>query len=473
MTAVLRGAFASLALAAPLASAQNVATPPAPFDETVRAYVAEGLRSNLALQSENLEVERAAATLAAARARFYPEISLQARYTRAEGGREFVLPFGTALNPVYSTLNSLLAAQGQTGQFPQIDDVTVQFLRAEEQDTRIVARQPLYAPAIPAAVRAQRALLDASNFNRMALARALRRDVTLAYLDWLKAMSSVEIVAASETLLRENLRVNTSLFDNGKITEDQVLRARAELLAVEQQKREVENLATQARSFFNFLLNRELTSAIEPSAPPAGLAEGDGAALERLWASALNRRPELAQVEQLRRASEEQVRIARKQYWPTLSLAVDGGVQGEEYRAGEGYNFGTASLVFTWRLFDGGADRARVREARAAERQVALRQEETAQQIRLEVQQAFDRLTTARDSLATAQARAEAARAAFRIASRKRDEGVINQVEFIDARSTLTSAELNFNLTRFDVLARRAELEYATSSGDLPLTPGV
>jgi outer membrane protein TolC len=113
-----------------------------------------------------------------------------------------------------------------------------------------------------------------------------------------------------------------------------------------------------------------------------------------------------------------------------------------------------------------------VRQARAAERQVVLRQEEVAQQIRLEVQQAFDRLATARDSLATAAARADAARAGFRIASRKRDEGVISQVEFIDARSALTSAELNHNVTRFNVLARRAELEYATSTGDLPLDPG-
>ncbi|MFL6620445.1 MAG: TolC family protein, partial [Povalibacter sp.] len=91
----------------------------------------------------------------------------------------------------------------------------------------------------------------------------------------------------------------------------------------------------------------------------------------------------------------------------------------------------------------------------------------------LEVQQAFDRLQTARDSLVTAAARADAARAAFRIASRKRDEGVINQVEFVDARSTLTRAELNHNLTRFNVLARRAELEYATSTGDLPIDPGI
>ncbi len=443
-----------------------------PFDVVVDRYIAEGLNRNLALQSETLEVEKATQALAEARARFFPELTFEARYSRAEGGREFALPLGTALNPVYSTLNEMLVAQGQEPRFPMVQDETVNFLREREQDTRLVLRQPVFAPAIPAAVRAQRALLDASSYRRMAIARALRRDITIAYVDWLKARKSGEIVSASEVLLTENLRVNQSLFDNGKVTEDQVLRARAELLAVEQQKREIENLTTQAQSYLNFLLNQDLRSALEVTNAPTLLSERD-AALEQLWANALNRRPEVSQVEQLRRASEEQVRIARHRKWPTLSIGVDAGTQGEDYGVGDGYNFGVASLVFTWRLFDGGSDAARIAQARATQRQLVLQEEEIAQQIRLEVQQAYDRLVTARASLATAQARAEAARAAFHIASRKRDEGVINQVEFIDARSTLTGAELNHVITQFDVLARRAELEYATSAGDLPLETGV
>ncbi len=461
-------AIGSMSLATLVAHA---ATPLQEFDVVVERYVAEGLRSNLALQGETLEVDKATQALAAARARFLPEVSLQARYSRAEGGREFTIPVGTALNPVYATLNELLIAQGQPPRFAPTDDIAVPFLRREEQDTRVVVRQPLYAPALPAAVRAQRALLDASSFNRMAVARALRRDITIGYLDWLKARSAVDIVSASQALLRENLRVNESLFDNGKVTEDLVLRARAELLAVDQQQRETENLATQARSFFNFLLNRELLAEIEPSAAPSGTSPASNP-LPQLWTDALDRRPELDRVEQQRRAAAEQATVARKQKWPVLMLALDGGTQGVDYRTGDGYNFGTASLIFTWRLFDGGGDSARARQARASERQLILRKEEIAQQIRLEVQRALDRLTTARDSLTTAAARADAARAAFRIASRKRDEGVISQVEFIDARSALTSAELNHNVTRFDVLARRAELEYATSAGDLPLDPG-
>jgi outer membrane protein TolC len=127
------------------------------------------------------------------------------------------------------------------------------------------------------------------------------------------------------------------------------------------------------------------------------------------------------------------------------------------------------SLVLNWQFFDGGANAAEARSARATARQAATRRDEVALQIQLEVQQALDQLETTSDSLATAQARAEASSAGFRIASRKRDEGVINQVEFIDARSSLTSAELNLNVTLFDLLARQAELDYATAAGTLPL----
>jgi outer membrane protein TolC len=81
-------------------------------------------------------------------------------------------------------------------------------------------------------------------------------------------------------------------------------------------------------------------------------------------------------------------------------------------------------------------------------------------------------LRTAADSLATAEARAEAARAGFRIASSKRDLGVINQVIFLDARNALTGAELNLNLTRFELLSRQAELAYATAVKPLPLPTG-
>jgi outer membrane protein len=461
----LRSLAAALTLIAGLASAGE---PDRPMAAVIDAYVREGLKSNLSLRAQSLEVERSEAALDAARARYFPEAGFAARYTRAQGGRTIELPLGDALNPAYQTLNDLLVAQGQQPQFPVVQNETIAFLREREQDTRITLRQPLFAPAIPAAVRTQRELLGASEYARVALARRLKRDITVGYLDWLSAVRTQGIVDASVALLNENLRVNDSLHRNGKITQDQVLRARAELLAVTQQSREARNGASQAQSYLNFLLNRPLDTALENSEIAADIT-ATTRALAELRQAALDNRPELAQMQSLTRASVAQTRLARAELWPTLSLGADGGIQGEDYQFGRGSNYATVSLLLNWTFFDGGARRAAVRQANATARKTEVQRQELTQQVQLEVQQSLDRLNTSADSLATADARAEAARAAFRIASRKRDEGVISQVEFIDARSALTSAELNLNVTRFEVLARQAELDYATAAGTLPL----
>src|SRR5215469_647729 len=476
-----RAAAALLALLSSLEVCAQGAAPPGPLITTatetapLRAvaaviddYAREALHSNLSLHAESMEVERQFASLDQARAQFLPTVSFDASYTSASGGRTLSLPLGSLMNPVYATLNQLLAGQGRRGEFAPFQNETVDFQRQHEQITRFGLRQPLYAPAIPAAVRAQRAELEAEQYNRVAFARRLKRDATVGYLDWLKATNTVSIVAASVELLAENVRVSDSLYRNGRVTQDQVLRARAELLATEQQLRDVRNNVTQLRSYVNFLVNRALDTPLEGATIEGELGR-TGHDLGLLRAQALSNRPELAQLDRTVSALESQIRVASAARKPTLSLGADAGIDDVRYDFGSGSNFSTVSLLLRWQFFDGGATQAAERGARAAAHRAALERDAMAQQVQLEVEQALDALETSSDSLATAAARAEAAHAAFRIASRKRDEGVINQVEFIDARSTLTSAELNLNVTRFEVLARQAELDYATAAGTLPL----
>src|SRR3954463_7241697 len=372
-------ASAALLTGAPLAiQAQGAVEPGRPLAAVIDGYVREGLKSNLALRAQSLEVERAEAALDAARARYFPEAAFAARYTRAEGGRTIELPLGDALNPAYQTLNDLLVQQGQQPRFPVVQNETINFLREREQDTHISLRLPLIAPAIPAAVRAQRELLGASEYSRQAVGRRLKRDITVGYLDWLSAVRTQGIVDASVTLLNENLRVNDSLHRNGKITQDQVLRARAELLAVTQQSREARNGASQARSYLNFLLNRPLDTALE-NADVAPAVAVSTHALEELRRSALDNRPELAQLAHLSRASDAQTRAAKADLWPTLSLGADGGIQGEEYEFGRGSNYATVSVLLNWTLFDGGARRAAVRQANAVARRTQTQYDELMQ----------------------------------------------------------------------------------------------
>jgi outer membrane protein TolC len=462
-------------LAATLVHADPTSTPlpdaTRPVAAVIDDYVRAGLTGNRALRASGLDVERSLALLDAARARFLPEVAFDARYTRAEGGREIELPLGGLVNPIFQSLNELLTAAGQPAPYGTITDPSFPLLREREQDTRLTLRQPLYAPAIPAAVRASRAGLEASEYAREALARRVKRDISAGYLAWLQASKAVDIVDASRLLLAENLRVNESLFRNGKVTQDQVLRANAELLAVEQQLQEARAGREQAARYVNFLLGRALQTPLE-----SGTLDSDVALtladIDSLRARALEARPELEQAASAIDAATAQTDLARSARRPTLSLGVDAGTQGERYEFGRGRNFATVSLLLNWTLFDGGARASELGAARASERRARTQRDELAQQIELEVRQSLELLETTASSLRTATARAEAARAAFRIASRKRDEGAINQVEFIDARSTLTGAELNLNVTRFQLLARQADLDYATAAGTLPLAYG-
>jgi outer membrane protein len=442
---------------------------PRDLDAVISDYVNEGMQSNLALQSENYAVQHARATLEVARAHYLPELSFDARYTWAKGGRGIDFPIGDMLNPVYSTLNQMLQAQGQPGNFPQLQNQSFQLIRPREQDTHLSLRQPLYAPAIRAVVKAQSSLYEAAQEQRTAVARQLKRDITVAYLNWLRASNTEQIVAGTHTLLTENLRVNESLFKNGKVTQDQPLRARAELLAVEQQLQQAGNAKQQAQSYVNFLLNRSLDSPLEPATMPLAL-NAKAIDLAQSQQQAIAQRPELQQLEKATLAAQHQTDVARANRLPTLSLGVDSGIQGDDYGFDSEHRYTAASLVLTWKLFAGGGLGAQVDAANAQAKRLAAQRDSAQQQVALQVQQAVDRYRTSVSTLDVAAARAEAASAAFRIASRKRDEGVINQTEFLDARTSLTTAELNLNLMRFATLAEIAELEFATASGVLPLT---
>lgn len=442
------------------------------YAQRIAGYIAAGRESNLALNAAGADVRRAQAQLDEARARFRPVVSMNARYSAADGGRTQALPVGDLVNPAYRTLNELLQAQGLPPRFADIDNQEIRFLREREQDTRLSLTQPIYAPAIGAGIAAADATLAATDAAREAYERALVRDIEVAYLDWLRANASLQIVEASRELLAENLRVNQVLHDNGKITLDQVLRARAEMLAVEQQSQSVGNAVMQARNYFNFLLNRPLDSAIERSETPdpathvqqqlaalgADALTVEDRTLERQAQAA---RAEVTQIDAQVRAAGAGIDVERANTLPTIGFGIDAGIQGEDYGFGSGQNYAIASLVLDWRIADFGQTRSRVAAARATLERAEIARDEVASRIALEVRQAADRLRTSQASLDTARARQEAAAEGFRIAARKRDAGSIAQVEFIDARSALTSAELNFNLTRFDVLVRLAELRAA------------
>ncbi len=430
------------------------AAPPA-LAGALDEYVEEGLESNLALRQRDFSLEKSRAQLREARGLFFPRVDINARYSRAGGGRTVDFPIGDLVNPIHDALNQLIGEPA----FPtDVRNVSTPFLREEEQETTIGVVQPIFQPVLYYNYKINSNLASAEEAGRDVFRQDLILEIKTAYYSYLKTVKFVELAAETEKLLQENLRVSRSLFENQKVTRDVVYRAQAELSELEQQKAEAEKGRILAQSYFNFLLNRPLGAPVEV-AIPAGLPPGPDNDLAGLQQRALGKRYEVAQLESGIEAAGNGVRLSKSTYLPNLLFAFDYGYQGEDYRFGGEDDFWMGSFVLQWNLFSGLQRKAQTDQARAEEGRLKARMNELEQGIKLEVTEVRENLIVANKTHKAAIDRNGSATKSFEIVNRKFREGVSPQIEFLDARVTMTRAQVNLIVTTFDYHIRRAEYE--------------
>jgi len=439
----------TLALACLLAAgvALSAVAQTAPDVERVtRALIAEALAANLGLDQQAANVDQRLAVLDQARAEYLPQIDLNLRYTEANGGRKIEIP---ALGLEY------------------------RFLREREQDSYLRLTQPIYDARLAAEKRGASHLYDASRHGLEAYRLRLGRDVRQAYYRWLTARESIGVLEATQALAAENERVNDSLYRNGKVTRDFRLSAEAEHLEITQQILRARAAQDLARRYLNLLLNAPLDREPEPAVVTdadlprlaSRLPAARGVALEE---RAVGQREELRELDSGLAAAGEAERAARAAFKPQLAFAVDAGTQGEQWDYGDEDSYVLASVIVRFNLFNGGGDRAAIRQARAKSAELAAGRSLAEQQVRIEVQEAITDLEVAEASLETARRRVEAAEAAHAIVAKKRDLGQVSSAEYLDAQRALTQARLNGNVTRFQALGALAQVEYAIGGTEQP-----
>jgi outer membrane protein TolC len=446
--------MARLAGAALLSSSLFGAPLVAQAHDPLGGYVRQAIDGNLGLRQERLAADRAEAEVRESRGLFLPTVAFDARYSEMSGG----LNIGDFINPAYGALNEITGSN----RFPT--DVDARLPLAQE--TRIRIAQPLYQPAIAENHRLRRTLRDRQGHALGAATRQLAADVQTAYLDYARSVRVVELYRATLPLLDENLRVAERLVARGTATPDAVLRARAERGETQQALAEAEVRSQAALRRFNHLLNRDLDTPVEVL-PDSALAFAMPVDEDEAVRRALAGREELRQSDAGIAAAESQVRLAGAARLPTVSLAVDYGIQGSDYRLSADDDFAVASLVVQWNAFNGGQTGARRQQARIAADQARAGRAQAEQQIELQVRTAWRSAQAAAGAIATAEDRLAAARRTYELVQRRYQEGIASQIELLDARTTYTSAGLNLILTRYDYAAHWVEVERAAALREL------
>jgi len=435
-------------------TAPNITGAQSPPPNPVDAYVRQALHANLSLAQERLDEDRADAAVREARALRLPSLAFSSRRTRTDGG----LDLGTLVNPAYRALNQLTG----TSTFPTNVGLTLPFA----QETRVRLAQPIFQPAIGAAVRAASAERDAQSAGVRAAARRLAAEVQTSYWAIASATRVAELFRATLPLMDENVRVNERLLANGTVTPEAVLRSRAERSEVVQQLADAEQRESAALRSFNLLLDRPLDASVEllsDSALAQVVDTTTNLTVDALLRHALAARDELREADFGIAAASSQEKAATAAFLPTVAVALDYGVQGNTYRFDREHDALAASVVVEWNLFNGGRDEARRQQAAIGENRARVARKEIERRIELDVRQAYDALQVARAGIATARDRVAAARRSFELVTRRHAEGMASQIEFIDARTASTRAELNLILTRQSYVVRAAELERAAA----------
>lgn len=449
MTLLSRIGFliAACAIAAPLGAQ-------APVPDPLGAVVAEALENNLGLAQAGFAVVRAEAGVREARGRFFPTLALDARYSEQSG----TLNLGDFVNPAYAALNRITG----TAQFPTDLDITLPM----RHESRLRLTQPLFDASILAGHALARHTRDGQRLERGAAARRLAAEAQSAFLEVGAARSARRTWEATLEVVTESERVAQRLVDAGRATPDQVLRARADRNEVEQRRDESRQVEDAAARAFNRILRRPLDTPVE-ELPDSLLRFVIPVSEQEAVATALSRREELGQAEAGVHAANAGVRLASASFLPSVALAFDYGFQGPDLSFGRDDDFAVASVVLSWSLSLGGSDGARRSAAKADAERLRLRRTELEDLVRLDVRQAYDAALVALEAIGTAAARLAAARRSFELVRRRYEEGLASQVEFLDARTAYTSAELNRVATAYRYAIRYVDLERAAALRNL------
>lgn len=429
---------------------------PAAAQNTLDQYIKQGLEGNLALHQKSFDLQQAELDLKRAKTLFYPQASFNSQYTVASGGRKQDIPIGDLLNNVYSTLNQM------TGQskFPQVNNQSISFLPNDFHDTRLEISMPLINSDIYYNRAIKQELIHTQQADMDIYKRELVKNIKEAYYQYLQAGKAVDIYTNALALVNENLRVSEKFLQNNMTTKETVLRAKAQVSQVKASLIAAANQQQNAAAYFNCLLNQQFESPIN----------ADSTLFEKVNTTATAelevpvRREELTKLQSAQKVAGTSIKMSRSYLVPKLNAFYHVGYQGFGFRFNSDQFYQLGGLQMQWDLFKGNDNKYKIRQSQLQLDALGNQYKDVEQQLSLQVRTSLNNYRSAIQTMQALNDEVQSTQETYRFAERRFREGQALQIELIDARTQLTSAQLNYSLAQLAVLTRAAELERATAA---------
>jgi outer membrane protein len=320
-------------------------------------------------------------------------------------------------------------------------------------------------------ISAAKAQVLAANFAFNNTHRQIIYQVEQAYYRLLNDAGQIDAAESSLTNALTVQRAAEDRLQHGLATMPDVLEARSAAAQAEYQLQAVRgaedisrgNLAKALGIFPTVLIHSQ---TLEQLSIPDSISDSVEAALDHAFAQRPDLMQQLAEV----RSANARIKEARAAFYPTLSLnaAASGqGMEGSQQSLPWVHTSdwaGAAGMSLTWSLFDGGARKNKLAQAKADAQASEARARASRDTVAQEVWTAYSSLRTAFRERQSALALLTAAEQSYAAALDSYNHGVRNLLDVTAAQRTLAQARSTDILARTSVLAALAELAFQTGN---------
>lgn len=169
-------------------------------------------------------------------------------------------------------------------------------------------------------------------------------------------------------------------------------------------------------------------------------------------------RPDLKALVEKESSAKESVKLAKKEYLPSLSGSANYGFGGQEFPLDNGWSFGANATI---PVFNGFLTKNQIDEAKTSVRVVKSNIDVLKQAIYLQVQQSYINLTESEKRIPVANMIVKQAKENLELANGRYNVGVGNSVEVQDAETNYNNAQLSYIQALYDYNLAKSSLEKA------------
>ncbi len=433
-------------------------------EKILDVYINQALESNITLQQKKYSYEKSLEALKESKRMFLPTLSFNASYTQAQGGRTVSIPVGDMMNPLYSNLNVVnqtlqqsVSGYPELSAYPEIDDYTLSFVREKEQETKLTLSMPVFNAVIIQNHKINKGLVDVEQINVQVYKRELVKEVKTAYYQYLKAERALVLYNNSLEIVNQNLRSRQSLYDNDKITIDELYAAKAQVNEMEKNIAEAKKNQIMAKAWFNFLLNTDFNADIDYEAENE--MEVLSISLEESQSLSVEKREELIRLDKYVEIQSNKVKLEQGKYLPEIGIGAQYGYQGTEYNFASDYDLAAVGITLKWNIFSSGQQKAKVQQARIDQQVASSKKIEAERQIQLQVINTWYTIQTNQKGIDLAEQELLNYEKSYQLVEKKYQHGMANYLEFSNALNNKINAENKLIIAQYDYLIGQVKLE--------------